>query len=204
MKTISKRLQQLERRHAEQVVANDTSGARERLLAVLKRVRERLQADPNWESMPKPTVAEVRQQIQEMLSRHQSEIKYPEERTPSFEKKPPTIVKRILSGSAPAQKWGGGDRKGRAGALRIGEFIERSRNASLWSIKCVFAVSDGEGVERSEGLEDGVLASGARTRDTDGRLETFLQRCDQSRTEIDRGSDQSRGRRRERSPWLRS
>jgi hypothetical protein len=81
-------------------------------------------------------------------------------------------------------------RKGRAGALRI-EFIERSRNQSL-GIKCVFAVSDGEGVERSEGLEDGVLASGARTRDTDGRLETFLQRCDQSQTEIDRGSDQSR------------
>ena len=56
---------------------------------------------------------------------------------------------------------------------------------------CFFGF-DGEGVERSEGLEDGVLASGARTRDTDGRLETFLQRCDQSQTEIHRGSDQNR------------
>jgi hypothetical protein len=77
VKTISKRLQQLERRHSEQVAASDTSGARERLLAVLKRVRERLQADPNWESMPKPSVAEVRQRIHEILSRHESEIKYP-------------------------------------------------------------------------------------------------------------------------------
>ena len=77
MRTISKQLQQLERRHAEQVVANDTSGAHERLLANLKRVRERLQADPNWESMPKPTVAEVRQRIHETLSQHKSETKYP-------------------------------------------------------------------------------------------------------------------------------
>jgi hypothetical protein len=77
VKTISKRLQQLERRHSEQVVARDTSGARERLLANLKRVRERLQADPNWESMAKPTVAEVRQRIHETLSRHKSETKYP-------------------------------------------------------------------------------------------------------------------------------
>jgi hypothetical protein len=77
MKTVSKRLQQLERRHSEQVVANDTSGARERLLAVVKRVRERLQADPNWESMPKPTLAEVRQRIHETLSRYESEAKFP-------------------------------------------------------------------------------------------------------------------------------
>ena len=111
------------------------------------------------------------------------------------------IMKRILS-EVLRRRNGVERRKGRAGALRI-EFIERSRNESL-GIECVFAVSDGEGVERSEGLEDGVLASGARPRDTDGRLETFLQRCDQSQTEIDRGSDQSRGRRRERSPWLRS
>jgi hypothetical protein len=77
MRKTLKRLQQLERRHSEQVVANDTTGAREQLFAKLKRVRERLQADPNGESMPKPTVAEVRQRIQEMLSRHESEIKYP-------------------------------------------------------------------------------------------------------------------------------
>jgi hypothetical protein len=78
VRTISKRLQQLERRQSEQVAANDTSGGRERLLAVLRRVRERLQADPNWESMPKPTVAEVRQRIHEMLSRSQSEAKHAE------------------------------------------------------------------------------------------------------------------------------
>ena len=98
-------------------------------------------------------------------------------------------MKRILS-EVLRRKDGVVQRDGCAGALRI-EFIERSWDESL-GIECVFAVSDGEGVERSEGLEDGVLASGARTRDTDGRLETFLQRCDQSQTEIDRGCDQSR------------
>jgi hypothetical protein len=80
------------------------------------------------------------------------------------------IMKRILS-EVLRRRNGVERRKCRAGALRI-EFIERSRNESL-GIECVFAVSDGEGVERSEGLEDGVLASGAQTRDTDGRLETL-------------------------------
>jgi predicted transcriptional regulator len=55
-------------------------------------------------------------------------------------------------------------RNHRAGALRI-EFIERSRNESL-GIECVFAVLDGECVERTDRLEDGVAASGANTRDT--------------------------------------
>ena len=58
---------------------------------------------------------------------------------------------------------------GRAGALRI-EFIERSRNESL-GIECVFAACDGECVERTDRLEDGVAASGAKARDTYGWLE---------------------------------
>jgi hypothetical protein len=62
-------------------------------------------------------------------------------------------------------------RESRAGALRI-EFIERSRNESL-GIECVFAVSDGECVERTDRLEDGVAASGGKTRDTYGWLEIF-------------------------------
>jgi hypothetical protein len=74
VRTISKRIQQLERTHSEQVAANDTSGARERLFAKIKRVRERLQADSHWESMPKPTVAEARQRLHEALSRRESEI----------------------------------------------------------------------------------------------------------------------------------
>jgi predicted transcriptional regulator len=70
----------------------------------------------------------------------------------------------------------------RAGALRI-EFIERSRNESL-GIECVFAVSDGECVERTDRLEDGVAASGAKTRDNNGWLETGRWRCDRLETEI--------------------
>jgi hypothetical protein len=73
-------------------------------------------------------------------------------------------------------------RKGRAGALRI-EFIERSRDESL-GIECVFAVSDAECGVRTDRLEDGVAASGAKTRDTCGWLETFRQRCDRPETEI--------------------
>ena len=62
-------------------------------------------------------------------------------------------------------------RNRQAGALRI-EFIERSRNESL-GIECVFAVSDVECVERTDRLEDGVAASGARTRDGYEWQETF-------------------------------
>ena len=73
MKTTLRRLQQLERRHSAWVAATDTSGAKESVLASLRRVAERLRADPNWESMPKPTRAEVAARLQETLSRYPSE-----------------------------------------------------------------------------------------------------------------------------------
>jgi hypothetical protein len=91
------------------------------------------------------------------------------------------IMRRILS-EVLRRKDDVEQRNRRAGALRI-EFIERSRNESL-GIECVFAVSDGECVERTDRLEDGVAASSAKTRDTYGWLETFRQRCDRPETEI--------------------
>ena len=70
VKTTFRRREQLERRHSASVVATDTSGAKQSVLASLKRVGERLRADPNWESMPKPTLAEMKVRLQETLSRY--------------------------------------------------------------------------------------------------------------------------------------
>ena len=70
VKTTFKRLEQLERRHSAWVATTDTSGAKQSVLASLKRVGERLRADPNWESMPKPTLAEMKVRLQETLSRY--------------------------------------------------------------------------------------------------------------------------------------
>jgi hypothetical protein len=77
-------------------------------------------------------------------------------------------MKRILS-EVLRREDGVVQRNRRAGALRI-EFIERSRNESL-GIECVFAVSGGDCAERTDRPLDGVAASGAKTRDTYGRLE---------------------------------
>ena len=73
LKTTFRRLEQLERRHSAWVAATDTSGAKENLLASLRGMSERLRADPNWESMPKPTVEEVTATVREAMSRYQSE-----------------------------------------------------------------------------------------------------------------------------------
>ncbi len=84
-------------------------------------------------------------------------------------------MKRILS-EVLRRKDGVVQRNSRAGALRI-EFIERSRGESL-SIEWVFAAYGGDCGERTDRLEDGVVASGAKTRGTYGWLETFRQRSD--------------------------
>jgi hypothetical protein len=65
VKTSLRRLEQLEQRHSAWVAAANTSGAKGSLLASLKRVGERLRADPNWASLPKPTLAEVKARLQE-------------------------------------------------------------------------------------------------------------------------------------------
>jgi hypothetical protein len=90
-------------------------------------------------------------------------------------------MKRILS-EVFRRKDGVERRKRRAGALRI-EFIERSRNESL-GIECVFAVSEGKCVERTDSLEDGVVASEAKTGDVFVWLESFRQRRGRPETEI--------------------
>jgi len=72
MRTALRRLQQLEQHHADWRAATVTSGAKERLLAHVTRVAERLRADPNWEAIPKPNPDEVLKRIKEALSRHRS------------------------------------------------------------------------------------------------------------------------------------
>lgn len=57
MKTIVKRLQQLERKRSVRLAVNDASGARERFMAQINRMAARLRADPNWKP-PTPEQAE--------------------------------------------------------------------------------------------------------------------------------------------------
>ena len=77
VKTILRRLHQLEQRRSESLAANDASGARERFLARINEMAEPLRGDPNWEAMPKPSVEEVRQRLRDALSRHKNEAGQP-------------------------------------------------------------------------------------------------------------------------------
>ncbi len=77
MKTILRRLQQLERHSSESLAANDASGARARILERINAMADPRRGHPNWETIPKLTVAEVRQRLQEALSGHKSETEYP-------------------------------------------------------------------------------------------------------------------------------
>ena len=73
MRTVLRRLQQLEQRRLESLATNDPSGARERILERINGMADPRRGDPNWEAMPKPTLAEVKARIQESLSRHRGE-----------------------------------------------------------------------------------------------------------------------------------
>jgi hypothetical protein len=73
VKTTFRRLQQLEQRRSESLAADHTSGARDRLLERLKGMAERLWGDPDWESMPNPTVDEIRQRVRDAVSRHRGD-----------------------------------------------------------------------------------------------------------------------------------
>lgn len=72
MKTVLRRLQ-LEQHRSESLAASDNTGARERLMERLNSMSDRLRGDPNWEALPKPTVEEVRQRLQEALARHRGD-----------------------------------------------------------------------------------------------------------------------------------
>jgi hypothetical protein len=69
VKTTFRRLQQLERRRSEWLSAIETSGAREEILARLKRLRERLRANPNW----KPPTPEQAEEIKQYFKAHFAE-----------------------------------------------------------------------------------------------------------------------------------
>ena len=68
MKTTLRRLQQLEQRRSELVAADDSSGARERILAAINRMADPRRGDPDWESRPQPTVEELRRRIRDAVS----------------------------------------------------------------------------------------------------------------------------------------
>jgi hypothetical protein len=65
MKTALRRLQQLEQRRSERVAADDSSGARERILAAISRMADPRRGDPDWESRPQPTVEDLLRGIRE-------------------------------------------------------------------------------------------------------------------------------------------
>jgi hypothetical protein len=64
-----RRLQQLEHSRSEYVAATDCTGARERLLAKISAMADRLRGDPNWEARPKPTLEEVKARLREAVAR---------------------------------------------------------------------------------------------------------------------------------------
>jgi hypothetical protein len=68
MKTILRRLQQLEQRRSELVASDDSSGARERILAAISRMADPRQGDPDWESRPQPTVEDLQRRIRDAVS----------------------------------------------------------------------------------------------------------------------------------------
>ena len=68
MKTTLRRLQQLEQRRSDLVAADDSSGARERILAAISRMADPRRGDPDWESRPQPTVEELRHRIRDAVS----------------------------------------------------------------------------------------------------------------------------------------
>jgi hypothetical protein len=74
VKTILRRLQQLERHNAESLAVNDASGARERLLEKINAMADPRLGDPNWEATPRPTVGEVTARLREAVSRCQGEV----------------------------------------------------------------------------------------------------------------------------------
>ena len=74
MKTILRRLQQLERYSAESLAANDASGARERILEKINAMADPRRGNPNWEATPQTTVGEVTARLREAVSRCQGEV----------------------------------------------------------------------------------------------------------------------------------
>ena len=64
MKSTVRRLHQLERRRSEWRVATDASGAKDELLARLKRRGERLRADPNWKLQTPEQAEAIKQHFQ--------------------------------------------------------------------------------------------------------------------------------------------
>jgi hypothetical protein len=74
VKTILRRIQQLEQRRSEFVAADDSSGARERILEKINAMADPRRGDPNWDATPRPTVGEVTARLREAVSRCQREF----------------------------------------------------------------------------------------------------------------------------------
>jgi hypothetical protein len=74
VKTILRRLQQLERHSADSIAANDESGARERILEKINAMADPQRGDPNWEATPRPTVGEVTARLREAVSHCQGGV----------------------------------------------------------------------------------------------------------------------------------
>jgi hypothetical protein len=76
MKTVLRRLQQLEQRRSELLAVDFSSGARDHLLARISQMADPSRGDLNRESTPHATVDELRQRVREAAG-HKSETCHP-------------------------------------------------------------------------------------------------------------------------------
>jgi hypothetical protein len=68
VRTTVKRLQQLERKHAEWRAVTNTSGAKERFMAHMERMAARLRADPNWRPPTPEQAEEIKQYFKDYFA----------------------------------------------------------------------------------------------------------------------------------------
>jgi hypothetical protein len=68
VRTTLRRLQQLEQRRVEQKVLLATSDAKERLLARLAQMGERLRSDPNWKPPTDSEAAAIQQHLKSFFA----------------------------------------------------------------------------------------------------------------------------------------
>jgi hypothetical protein len=68
VRTVLRRLQQLEQRRIEDRALMDASGSKERLLARLSKMGERLRSDPNWKPPTESEAQAIKQYFKEYFA----------------------------------------------------------------------------------------------------------------------------------------
>ena len=74
MKTVLRRLQHLEERQVEQSALTETSGTKERLLARIAQMGDRLRSDPNWGEPRESDVEAIKQRLKALFATRASGV----------------------------------------------------------------------------------------------------------------------------------